>query len=115
MTIYFTNNNKYPVEKLGEWDAIRCLEEPTIGKPYAVLGSINPEEHKIEWMVLLDMEVCYVDGVPFSKENFKGFTDDHVKEGSRIVSILINEPTNKLSWGKQGDLMLTSIVREIRE
>ena len=115
MTTYSTKNSEYIVEKVGERDAIRCLQGPTEGKPYAILGSINPEEHKIEWVNLSYIELCYVDWVPFSKENFREFTDEHVKKGSRIVSILIDESTNELSWGKQGDLMLTGLVKEIRE
>ncbi len=115
MTTYITKNSKYPVEKIGEFDTIRCLKGPTKGKPYAVLGSINPQKHYINWGSIFVTEALYVDGTPFSKENFRKFTDDSVKKDSKIVAILIDESNRELAWGQSGDLILTSTVQEIQE
>jgi hypothetical protein len=115
MTSYITKNSEYPVEKIGEWNAIRCLKGPTAGRPYAVLGSIDPEKHKIGWMCSGMLTLPYVDKIPFSEGTFREFTDKDVRKGSQIVSILIDESNGKLAWEKFGDLMLTSSVQEIRE
>jgi len=111
MTTYITKNSEYPVEKIGEFDVIRCLKGPTKGKPYAILGSIDSDKYKVHWI----FDSLFVNSTPFSEETFKEFTEEDVREESRIVSILIDESNEKLAWGQEGDLMLTSKVQEIRE
>lgn len=114
MRTYFTQGGRYPVEKVGGVDAIRARKGAQEGNLFIILGSYNPEEHK----VIAQGGLLLYDEKSYSIDDFVSICRvlEPVKRGNRLITKLCDKDGKFFPVGEQkDDVMVTSKVVDIED